>query len=345
MKYLYGVTFIVLLAIVAYFLKWPPWLVFALSGLGIIPLAYLMGKATEELAERVNPYIGGLLSAALGNAAELIIGVFAIKEGLLDMVKASITGSILGNLLVIMGLSFLLGGLSHGVLRFDRVGAGMRASMLAIILIAVGIPSFFSYATKQSHSPPIDYLSYSVATIMVLLYILLGLFFLSAPKGHKPPPLKEQSSATGPIIMLASTVAGVAILSELLVKSTEPLIESLGITEFFLGIFIIPLVGNVAEHFGAVVVAWKGKSELSVTISLESSLQIALLIVPSFVFVSLGLGYHFTLVFTTLELISLGAAVLIASLISLDGEANWLEGVQLLAVYIILGLAFFFFPA
>lgn len=344
MKYFYGVILIIILAILAYLLKWPPLVTFALSSLGIIPLAYLMGKATEELAERINPYIGGLLNATLGNAAEFIIGAFAIKEGLLEMVKASITGSILGNLLAITGLSFLMGGLSHGVLRFDRARAGMRASMLTIILVAIGIPSFFSYATGQSYSPPIEHLSLSVAFILIFLYILLSLFFISAQKNHEHPR-EGQGPITGPIVVLISTVAGIAILSELLVKSTEPLIKSLGITEFFLGIFIIPLVGNVAEHFGAVIVAWRGKSELSVTISLESSLQIALLIAPLFVFLSLGFGHHFTLVFNALEVISLGAAVLVASLISLDGEANWLEGAQLLAVYLILGLAFFFFPA
>ncbi len=345
MRYFYWLLWAIPLAIAGYLLQWPVWATFTLSGLGIMPLAYLMGKATEELAESINPYVGGLLNAALGNAAELIIGIFAIKEGLLEMVKASITGSILGNILGIMGFSFVLGGLSHGVLRFDRARAGLRASMLAIALIATGVPSFFSYATAQSFSLPLEYLSLSVAFIMVALYFLLSSFFLSARENHVHILPDKRSSIRGPLLMLFLTVIGVAILSEILVKTTEPLIKSLGITEFFLGIFIIPLVGNVAEHFGAVIAAWKGKAELSITIALESSLQIALLVVPLFVFLSLGLGHPFTLVFNALELISLGAAVIIASFISLDGESNWLEGVQLLAVYFILGLAFFFFPA
>ncbi|RLC80173.1 MAG: calcium/proton exchanger [Chloroflexi bacterium] len=345
MKYLTLLLLLIPVALAAYFLHWPAWITFTASSLSILPLAFLMGRATEELAEHFGPQVGGFLNATLGNAAELIIAVFAIKEGLLELVKASITGSILGNILAVMGASLLLGGLSHGTLRFDRVKAGMRSSMLAITLVAIGIPSFFSHTVDEAHVMSVEYLSLGVAFVMVVLYFLWLVFLIPGENAE----LSERHSKGGPVlrplVTLVITMVMLAFLSEILASSVEPVVKGLGVTEFFLGIFVIPLVGNVAEHLGGVTAALKGNMELSLAISLGSSLQIALLVAPLLVFISLGLGHPLTLVFNAFELIALGAAVLVASLISLDGESNWLEGAQLLAVYLILGLAFFLLPA
>ena len=344
MRYLYLLLLAAPIAVIGYFLGWPEWLVFTASSLGIVPLAFIMGRATEELAEHLGPQMGGLMNATLGNAAELIIALLALKEGLTDLVKASVAGSVLGNLLAVMGLSFFLGGLRNGLLRFDRTKAGMRSSMLVISVIAIGIPSFFDHAVGRAHPEAVRHLSVSVALVVIVLYGLWLLFLMPQEGENAPSAPKGHGGYGKPIVVLVASMAALAVLSEFLAKTVEPLVESVGVTEFFLGIFVVPIVGNVAEHLGAVTAAMRGKAELSISISLGSSLQIALLVTPLLVFAGLLLGQPFTLSFTTLELVSLIGAVMVASLIALDGEANWLEGLQLCAVYLILGLAFFFFP-
>jgi len=348
MRYLYLLLLLTPVAILSWFLGWEPWLTFSASALAIVPLAFLLGQATEELAEYTGPHIGGFLNATLGNAAEFIIALFAVKEGLLELVKASITGSVLGNILLILGLSILLGGLRYGTLRFERVRAGMRATMMALALVALGIPSFFSHAVDDAHWLSVEYLSLGVAAVMIGIYILWLVFSLpgSANTHARGTGLSAgRHNLARPVGLLVITMVFMAVLSEILAKSVEPLVASIGVTEFFLGIVVIPLVGNVAEHLVGVQAALKNEMELSLSVSLGSSLQIALLVAPLLVFASLGLGHPLTLVFNPFELIALGAAVLIAALISLDGESNWLEGAQLLAVYLILGLAFFLLPA
>ncbi len=357
MKYLnYGLLAVAALAIVAEVLHWSPVAVFFLAALGVVPLAGFMGEATEELAVYTGPKVGGLLNATLGNAAELIITVVAIRagamnpeqqEGLMQLVKASITGSIIGNLLLILGFSVLLGGLRFGTQTFDRRQAGVNATMLILAIIALAVPSFFSYAMEPDYHIGVEYLSIGVAVVMIAIYGLSVLYSFKssgdAPAAEEPHHEPKWSKRTAIIVLVAATAA-IAVLSEVLVGSVEHVVAQLGITEFFLGIIIIPLVGNVAEHVVAVQVALKNKMELSLAISLGSSLQVALFVAPLLVFISLLLNNPLTLTFNSFEVIALFASALIAAFIAQDGESNWLEGAQLLAVYLIIGIAFFFLP-
>jgi Ca2+:H+ antiporter len=342
MKYISILLIFVPVSIVASLLGWDQRIVFFASALGIVPLAWILGKGTEELAARTGPRVGGLLNATLGNAAELIITIFAIREGLLELVKASITGSILGNILLVLGLSVLLGGLRSGVQRFDRTEAGLNATTMTLAVIALLIPSIFGHAIEVKNHEAVEWLSLGVAGVMIVIYVLsVGYSFVTGGRGRMEGEhtLATWSVRKALVYLLVATVF-VAWLSEILVSAVEPVVESLGITEFFLGVIIIPLVGNVAEHLVAVQAAWKNEMDLSLAISVGSSMQIALFVAPLLVFLSLALGNHLTLIFNQFELLALGAAVIIASLISLDGESNWLEGAQLLAVYVILAFAF-----
>jgi Ca2+:H+ antiporter len=338
------------LAALAKYAGWGDLWVFLLSALGVIPMAHYIGEATDVLARYTGPQIGGFLNATLGNAAELIITIFAIREGLLELVKASITGSILGNLLLVLGMSMLFGGVKNGSQSFDQKRAGNHAVLLVLAVLGMLIPSIFFHYQENSVNFEIEALSIGVAVIMIILY-LLGLVFslkiqrgplmASADENHEPAP--KWSARTG-IIVLALSTAGVAYLSELLVGSVEHVVSTLQISEFFLGIILIPIIGNVAEHLVALQVAVQNKMDLSVEISLASSLQIALFVAPILVFISLLFGNPLTLIFNEFEIPALGAAVLIAALVAADGESNWLEGAELLAVYGILGLAFFLLP-
>lgn len=353
MKYLSILLIFVLLAILAALLHLDPLLVFVVAALGVIPLAGLLGKATEELAVYAGPGAGAFLNATFGNAAELIITVVAIREGLLELVKASITGSILGNILLVLGFSVLLGGLKNGVQRFDRRAAGTSAAMLAIAVIGLVIPAIFSHAIEVKSHDAVEYLSISVAVVLMAVYILSLLFSFLARRrqagqalpGEEPLPAKAEWSLRKALLVLTISTGFMVWLSEILVGAVEHVIVSLGLTEFFLGVIVVPIIGNVAEHLVGVQVAIKNKMDLSVGISVGSSLQIALFVAPLLVFVSLLMGRPMSLIFNPFELAALVAAVSIASLISLDGESNWLEGAQLLAVYLIVALAFFYLPA
>jgi Ca2+:H+ antiporter len=292
--------------------------------------------------------LGGLLNATLGNAAELIITIIAIREGLLTLVLASITGSILGNILLILGLSVLLGGLRYGEQKFDRTQAGVNATMLILAIIALAIPSFFNARIVNIDEPAVEYLSLGTAVVMIIIYALSIVFSFritsnqeELAEAHEHEPTWSRNRSIG--VLLAATLA-IVVLSEVLVGAVEPVVEELGVSEFFLGIILIPLVGNVAEHIVAVQVALKNKMELSLSISIGSSLQIALFVTPVLVFVSLLLGNPLQLTFDQFEIVAMIGAALIAALIALDGRSNWLEGAQLLGVYVIIALAFFFLP-
>ncbi|MBM4457396.1 MAG: calcium/proton exchanger [Chloroflexi bacterium] len=347
MKYLNILLVFAPVAIVGRLLGWSPTLLFIASALAVVPVAGILGQATEELAAHTGPRVGGLLNATLGNAAELIITLFAIRAGLLELVKASITGSILGNVLLIMGLSVFLGGLKNGGQRFDKMQAGVNATQLILAVLALMVPSLFFFAHTEAFGP-VESLSLGTAATMLTLYAL-GLVFAFRYTSVEPKLGQEVESAHHPawttrksiVLLIASTVL-IAWLSEILVGAVEHTVATLGISEFFIGIIVVPLVGNVAEHAVAVQAAWKNKMELSMAVSLGSSLQIALFIAPVLVFVSLLMGHPLTLVFNQFEIIALFAGVLIAAFIAQDGETNWLEGAQLLAVYVILALAFFF---
>ncbi len=345
------------IAIIAEFvLHADPVLIFIFAALAVIPLAGLVGEGTEELAVHTGPKVGGLLNATLGNAAELIITIIALNQGLVELVKASIVGSILGNLLLVMGLSLLLGGLKNGVQKFDRRNASINATLLIMALVAFMVPSLFDAAIQDNLAAELG-LSEGVAIIMIILYGLS--VFYSFRSGNNPadehevgPTVSEETevhvtkwSVRTSLIVLGIATLGIVIMSEILVGAVEAVTETIGLTEFFIGIIIVPLVGNVAEHLVAVQVALKNKMELSLSVSIGSSLQIALFVAPVLVFISLLMNNPLLLVYNTFELIALAAASLIAAFIALDGESNWLEGATLLAVYAILAIAFFYVPA
>ena len=342
------------MAIIGELIGWPPALIFGLACAALIPLAGLIGESTEMLAERTGPKVGGLLNATLGNAAELIITIVAIREGLLELVKASITGSILGNLLLVLGASLLLGGLKNGKQIFNRTVASQNANQLLMALIALAIPSLFSSAIGPDTSLKVEQFSIGVAVCMILIYALGTVYAFRTPASETPLSrpsvehgLEQVWSVQKSAVVMLAAVAGVVVLSELLVGTVEPILHEFPfITEFFLGIILIPIIGNVAEHLVAVQVALKNQMDLSVEIAVGSSLQIALFVAPVLVFVSLLFGEpYLNLHFNTFEVVAVMAASIITAFVSLDGETNWLEGAQLLIVYVILALAFFFLPA
>lgn len=324
--------------------------IFVASALAIIPLAGLLGDGTEALAERTGPRVGGLLNASLGNAAELIITLIAINAGRLELVKASIIGSILGNLLFVLGLSILLGGLKHGLQQFDRHRVSIDANLVILAAIAISVPSLFNELIEPN-AFDVELLSLTTAGIVLLLYALSIIYTLREPEddGQHAPAIEPshagpQWSVRFAVGVMALAVIGLALMSEFLVGSLELVTETLGLTEFFVGIIIVPVIGNVAEHLVAVEVAIKDQMDLSLSIALGSSLQIALFVAPLLVFVSLAMGNPMTLEFNHPELIAMIAASLIGALVAMDGRSNWLEGVMLLAVYAILALGFFFLP-
>lgn len=339
------------LAILGSLFHWNALFNFLVACVGLIPLAELIGEATEALAVVTGPKIGGLLNATLGNAAELIITIVAIRAGLLDLVKASITGSILGNLLLVMGASLLFGGLRNGKQTFNRDHAATNATLLVIAVVALTVPSLFNHTLEGELLPAftLEEISIGVAVVMIVLYGLGLLYSLrnndtsALTHGHSPESAPHWSPRTA-IIVLAVVTAAVVWLSEILVESVEPVTQAFGLSEFFLGIILIPIIGNVAEHLVAVEVAMKNQMELSLEIALGSSLQIALFVAPVLVFVSLLFGQYLNLIFNQFELLALIAAVVISALVASDGETNWLEGAQLLGVYLIFGVAFFFIP-
>ncbi|NJL03500.1 MAG: calcium/proton exchanger [Chloroflexaceae bacterium] len=356
------------LAFVAEFLLHNPLLIFGFSCLALIPLAGLLGEATEELAIHTGPQIGGLLNATLGNAAELIIAIVALSQGRIDLVKASLTGSIIGNLLLILGASLLLGGLRHGLQKFNIRTAGVSAAMMTLAIIGLLVPTLFELLREvQTNSldvfdttvddPALAAFSLGVAGVLILMYVLSLVFSFTQPEyrmqaGHGHGDTGEAGSATPahtpkwsiPVAggVLAAATLGIVFLSEFLVGAVEPVAEEFGLSEVFIGIIIIPLVGNVAEHIVGVQAAAKNQMDLSLAISLGSSQQIALFVAPILVFIGVLLGQQMDLFFNAFEIVILFLAVLLANLISLDGESNWLEGAQLLAVYVIAALGFFF---
>ncbi len=325
----------------------PALAVFAAACLGVLPLAGYMGEATEHLAHRTGPTIGGLLNATFGNAAELIISVVALQAGLIDLVKASITGSILGNLLLIMGLSIVAGGLHRSELRFNRTSAGMSAGMLSLAVVALVLPALF-HALHPEKAARLSELRMSEAVAIILL-VTYGLSLLFTLKTHRRLFGAEAHPTEGPVwgvgkatIILALATVGIAIESELLVHAASEATETLGLSQTFLGLIVIPIIGNAAEHAAAVVVARKGKIDLALQIALGSSTQIALLVAPLLVFIGVLLGQGMDLVFTSFEVMTLGLATIVTAIITLDGESHWFEGVQLLAVYAMVAVGAFF---
>lgn len=330
----------------------PVW-VFAASALAILPLAGFMGTATEELAKRFGSSIGGLLNATFGNAAELIITISAIRAGQLDLVRASIAGSIIGNILLVLGLSVFLGGLRYKVQTFSRDIVGVHTVLMILAVIAICTPSLFVHAIPgtpdTAANPRVEHLSLWVSGVLITVYLGSLLFslrthqemFRDGEEEEAEPPHWSQGRAYG---VLAVATAAVAWESELLVHSIEPTIESLGLNLLFVGMIVIPIIGNAAEHATAVVMAIRNKMDITMNICISSSTQIALFVAPLIVFLSIPLGHPMPFIFNDFELIAVGCSTIIAAFIARDGRCNWLEGLQLLAVYVILALAFFFIP-
>lgn len=330
----------------------PTW-IFITAALGIVPLAGILGEATDALAKQAGARVGALLNATFGNAAELIITIAAIRAGLLEVVKASITGSIIGNILLVLGLSVLVGGLKNGFQHFGRRSASMSVTTMAIAIIGLLIPAVFAQSIEERSRLDVEYLSIGVAVALMVTYVLSLIYSFRLP----PERAQARSSevAAEPehagwgmrkaLVVLGVAVVFIAALSEILVGAIDPVIRERGLTELFVGVIVVPIIGNAAEHLVAVEMALKNKMEITMGIALGSSMQIALFVAPLLVFISLLAGDPMSLVFNPFELAALGASVVIAALIALDGESTWLEGAQLLIVYVILALAFFFLPA
>ncbi|HZL85118.1 MAG TPA: calcium/proton exchanger [Candidatus Krumholzibacteria bacterium] len=339
----------------------PP-LVFAASALSIIPLAGLMGRATESLSERMGPGLGGLLNASFGNAAELIIALVALQRGLPEVVKASITGSIIGNILLVLGLAILAGGLRFDRLRFNATAASMGGTLLALSAIGLVVPAIFHRMVAGHANAHEKELSLEIAIVLFATYLLSLVFSLKTHKhlyaGQPGPPSAEMGriedavaggAAHGwgrnrAIVVLLVAAGTIGLVSEWLVQAVEATAAAFGMTEVFVGVILVAIVGNAAEHSTAVLVARKNQMDLAMHIAVGSSIQVALFVAPVLVFASYAFGSPLDLLFTNFEVLAVVASVAVVNLVALDGEANWLEGVQLLAVYVILGLAFFFLP-
>jgi Ca2+:H+ antiporter len=324
-----------------------PLLVFVTACLGVLPLAGFMGEATEQIAARSGPTLGGLLNATFGNAAELIIAIVALQAGLVDLVKASIIGSILGNLLLIMGLSIVAGGVKQSELKFNRTNAGMSAGMLVLAIVSLVLPALFTYSHPEPGARMAGlHLAEGVAIVLLITYGASLLFTLKTHRrliGGEPHPVSgERWGLARALAVLALATVGIAVESEILVHATEAVTADLGLSQVFLGLIIIPLIGNAAEHATAIMVARKGQIDLSLQIALGSSTQIALLVAPLLVFIGLFLGQQLNLVFSPFEVAILFLATLASSTVTLDGESHWFEGVQLLAVYAMIAVAAFF---
>lgn len=336
-------------AVILHFTDAPELWTFIASGLAIVPLAGWMGKATESLAERMGAGVGGLLNATFGNAAEMIIAFQGLRAGLTEVVKASLTGSILGNILLVLGVSILAGGLKRRSLKFNRAAATMSATLMALSAIGLLVPALFHWVTRGAAGTAERNLSLEISIVLFATYILSLIFSL---KTHRDLYLgkgqSENSSMMRPrtagAVLLGAT-ALIAWMSELLVGAVEPASKALGLTEVFVGVIAVAIIGNAAEHSTAVMMAMKNQMDLAYHIAVGSSMQIALFVAPVLVFLSYAIGRPMDLLFTTFEVITVGLGVAVVSLVAADGESNWMEGVLLLAVYLIFAIAFFFLPA
>ncbi len=352
---LLGLLLFIPLSVAAEFLHWSPLAIFVSAGLGIVPLAAWMGTATEEIAVVAGPTLGGLLNATFGNATELIIAIIALRAGLVDVVKASLTGSIIGNLLLVLGLAMLLGGVRFKEQSFQPDAARMNASAMNLAVIAILLPTAAQYTSKGMAAGAIQNLSVAVAIVLILVYAL-SLFFSMRTHSYlydvgtaEFEEQEEEESHEKPNlvlwigVLLVATIL-VAVESELLVGSLEEATSSLGLSELFTGVILLPIIGNAAEHATAVTVAMKNKMDLSLSVAMGSSLQIALFVAPLLVLIGWIIGQPMDLNFQPFDLVAVAVAVLITNSISSDGKSNWLEGTLLLAGYVILSLAFYFHP-
>jgi len=328
----------------------PPIVVFALAALAIVPLSGVMGAATESVAEHTSPAIGGVLSATMGNLAELIIASVALKAGLIDLVKASITGSILGNLLLVLGIALFAGGLKFKVQKFNPNLAGHSTTVLLIAVFGLVVPALFHSLHPDPERVATVRMSHYIAFLLIAGYVAwlgfsLGTHSSSFGSDARDPAVTvapKWSSKKAMVVLVASAIA-VGVMAEVLVSATEPAVKVLGLSEFFVGLILIPIIGNAAENSSAILMAVRNRMDLALNIAIGSSIQVALLIAP--LLVLLGMVFHqpMDLAFTTMEVASIALAVGVASSVIRDAESNWLEGAFLLLAYAVLAVAFFFF--
>jgi Ca2+:H+ antiporter len=327
--------------------------IFLTAAVSLVPLAAIIGLGTEQLARRSGPAWGGFLNATFGNAAELIIAIVALRHHHIALVKASITGSIVGNLLLVLGLSFFVGGIGRKSQKFNRTGATNTTAMLFLAVVALVMPAVFDLSVYGSLTArPAAIVRLSLLTSIVLIAAYAGSLvyaftsqldlFRSTHEGEHDRPVLTARSA---IILLAAGTLLTTIQAEVLVGALQPALKRFGLSELFVGVIVVAVIGNVAEHYAAVAAARRNEMTLAVEISVGSSAQIALLVAPAVVIYSFLIGEPMTLLFNPLEIAAIGLSVLAAGLVVADGESNWVEGMQLLAVYLILGLALYFVPA
>ena len=345
-KIFLGLLVFVPIAIVAELLSAPAAITFFCAAIAIVPLAKYIGAATEELSLRTSAAVGGFLNATFGNAPELIIGIFALRAGLLEVVKASITGSIVGNLLFVVGLSMLAGGWKREKQTFNRTAVVAGGSALFIAVIALVVPAIFMQTSAMTPGTSVQSLSVFVAIALLAMYGASLYFSLHT---HKHLYIEEVAKLEGrwsvkrsAAVLLLATLA-VAVVSEILVGAIEPLVTSLGWSQLFIGVIVIAIIGNAAEHFSAVTIAMKDRMDLSLQIAIGSATQIAMFVAPTLVLLSF-FAQPMNLIFNTFELVSIVLSVIIVNLVVADGESNWLEGAQLLGAYAIIAVAFFFHP-
>jgi Ca2+:H+ antiporter len=321
---------------------------FIVSGAAILGLAYVVGASTERLGALTGPQVGGILNATFGNVAELIIAFFALQAGLLEVVKASITGSVIGNLLLVLGASLFFGGQRHGVQRFNGRIAGLDATLLVLAVISLFIPAIFASSGAGTPDSPGRLEESLVVSAVLLVLYFANLFYrfrhpdqflgTAEPEDHAGPPWRPMVA----IGVLAGAAALLALLSEILVGSIEPFVADFGLTPFFVGVILIPTIGNLAEHLVAVQLALRDRMDFAMAVAIGSSLQVALFVAPVLVFAGVLIGQPMDLVFVPLEVAAVGVAAFITAYIALDGESNWLEGALLLGVYAILAVSFFY---
>ena len=346
MKILKFMLLFVPISFIGKFLNFSPTIMFILAALSIIPLAGIMGEGTEEISFYTGPKIGGFLNATFGNATELIISFFALKSGLFEVVKSSIAGSIIGNILLVLGASMFIGGLKHKTQNFNINVVETTSSMLLFSLIGLCVPAFFTHTINPNLlNTRYEGLSLVVAIVMFILYILSLIFSFFTHKDLYATTTEEEGheskwSLKKSIIILVIATVIIAIESEFLVGGIEDITSKLGLSEFFVGIILIPIIGNAAEHSTAITMALKNKMDVAIEIALGSSLQIILFVAPVLIFLSL-LFTPMSIIFNPFELVSLIASVIIANKVASDGQSNWLEGAQLMAVYFIIAAGFF----
>jgi Ca2+:H+ antiporter len=322
-------------------------LIFLTSAGAILPLAGLIGRSTDQLALHTGPRIGGLVNATFGNVTELVIAFFLILDDQVDIVKASLTGSIIGNLLLVLGLSFLLGGLKHEEQTYNARAASIHATSLVLAVTGLLMPALFALGGRESFAQR-EVVSGTVAAVLMILYAAALLFTLVTHEHLFRTPSPEEHpewSRRQAVGMLLVATAFVALEAEFLVSSLEPALEDLGLSEFFVGLIVIPIIGNAAEHSSAIMFALRDKVDVTLEIAIGSSTQIALFVAPALVFISLFVGHPMDFVFSTFEVAAVALSTILVFMISSDGRSNWLEGAQLTGAYVIMAISFFFVEA